>query len=37
MFNDDIYDTMIDKDEFWYVYETGAAMIVYDYFCSLTN
>lgn len=26
--NEDIYDTMIDNDELWVVYESGAAMLI---------
>lgn len=26
----DIYDLMIDNDELWFVYTTGAAMLVSD-------
>lgn len=37
MFNNDIYDLMIDNDEMWYVYESGAAMIIYDKFFSPVN
>lgn len=36
MFENDIYDTMLDNDECWYVYDTGAAMVIYDKFFSLT-
>lgn len=30
MFKEDIYETMLDNDELWFVYITGAAMIISD-------
>lgn len=33
MFSSDLYDTMLDNDEMWYIYALGAALIISD--CSL--
>lgn len=30
MFKNDVYDTMLDNDEMWIVYEDGSAMVIYD-------
>lgn len=30
MFQDDIYEGMLDNDELWYVYVTGSAMLISD-------
>lgn len=30
LFKDDIYDTMMDNDEMWFVSDNGSAMLISD-------
>lgn len=35
MLNNELYETMFEKNEFWYILDTGRALLVCDYIAFL--